>query len=74
MRDENILSLLRYALNVAEEPPRFAANEWQQLFEDSCRHSLIGVLFEGIQRMLKVDKTLLLKLRCSTMSSSTIAR
>ena len=66
-RDENLLLLLRYALNVAEEPPRFAAEEWQQLFEDSCRHSLVGVLFEGIQRLQKEDKTLcpplLLKLR-----------
>ena len=66
-RDRRLLLLLRYALNVAEEPPRFAAEEWQQLFEDSCRHSLVGVLFEGIQRLQKEDKTLcpplLLKLR-----------
>ena len=57
-RDSNILSLLRYALNVTEEPPQFTEDEWQQLFEDSCRHTLVGVLFECIQRLQKQDKTL----------------
>lgn len=32
--------------------------EWQLLFGDACRHSLVGVLFEGIQRLQKQDKTL----------------
>lgn len=57
-RDSNLLSLLRYALNVTEVPPQFTENEWQQLFEDSCRHTLVGVLFEGVQRLQKQDKTL----------------
>lgn len=58
-RDGNLLSLLSYSFGQDDENfPSYAAEEWQQLFEDACRHSLVGVLFEGVNRLQKQDRTL----------------
>ena len=57
-QDEHLLTMLSYSLGQAAAVPRLTAGEWQQLFEDASRHSLVGVLFDGIQRLRKQDKTL----------------
>lgn len=57
-RDRSLLSLLSYSLGQDVVLSRFTAEEWQRLFEDATRHSLVGVLFEGIKRLQKEDRTL----------------
>ena len=57
-QDEHLLTMLSYSLGQAAAVPRLTAEEWQQLFGDASRHSLVGVLFDGIQRLRKLDKTL----------------
>lgn len=57
-RDLCLLTLMRYSLNVIDEPPRFSVEAWRQLFEDASRHSLVGVLFDGIKLMQKEGRAL----------------
>lgn len=61
-RDDNLLRLLRYAMNVGQPPVAFTADEWQQLFDDARRHALVGVLCEALKRMPHDARTIPLPL------------
>lgn len=61
-RDDNLLRLLRYAMNVGQPPVALTADEWQQLFDDARRHALVGVLCEALKRMPHDARTIPLPL------------
>ena len=47
---EKFFSLLRYALLVEETDPQIKDEEWSDIFTLAERHSLLGVVFHGIQK------------------------
>lgn len=50
--DEQLLALLRYAVGQTDTLPLHPTEEeWQQLYEEACRQSLVGLLFEGVRRL-----------------------
>lgn len=50
--DEQLLVLLRFALGLEDSfALRPTAEEWTRLYEESIRHSLVGVTFVGVNRL-----------------------
>ena len=50
--DNNFLELLRYALGIVQQfTLKPTPEEWQQLFVEAHRQSLVGVLFDGVNRL-----------------------
>lgn len=57
-RDQRLLTMLSYSLGQDAVAPRLTVEQWQQLFEDASRHTLVGVLFEGIKLLEKEGRAL----------------
>lgn len=50
--NNNFLELLRYALGIVQQfTLKPTPEEWQQLFVEAHRQSLVGVLFDGVNRL-----------------------
>lgn len=53
---EKFFQLLRYTLDETHALPReMADEEWRMLFEIAQQQSLLGLLFDGIQRWMERD-------------------
>ena len=62
-RDGYLLSMLRYAMGVtADTPLPTTADQWQQLFDDARRHSLLSVIYQGVSRVAQSATSLPLPL------------
>lgn len=50
--DRQLLALLRFSMGVsAEFGLKPTATEWATLYEEAARHSLLGVIFDGVNRL-----------------------
>ena len=50
--DDNLLSLLRYSLSqTCDFTVHPTAEEWQQLYAEAVRQSVVGVTFDGVNRL-----------------------
>lgn len=49
VRDKFIM-LLRYAIQASEELPQIREEKWDNIYTEAERHSLVGVIFHGIQK------------------------
>lgn len=51
-RDQQLLALLRFSLGVSSELGlKPTAAEWVALYEEASRHSMLGVTFDGVNRL-----------------------